>query len=73
MTRSNAPPSEAASSATSLPSEFRCLRQVHPQLDAVEKSAAFDEFGGWGFNVQDARARRHPLGGTIGDQTAATV
>src|SRR5882757_10942625 len=47
--------------------------QVHPQLDAVEDATALDEFGGWGLDVQDSRPRGHPLGGPVGDETAATV
>ncbi|MDQ1304562.1 MAG: hypothetical protein QG671_389 [Actinomycetota bacterium] len=47
--------------------------QVDPQLDSVEPSAAVDEFGGRGFDVQDSGARRHPLGGAVGDQPAAAM
>ena len=53
--------------------ELVLLRQVHPQLDAVEGAAALDEFGGRGLDVQDPRAGRHPLGGAVGDQAAAAV
>ena len=47
--------------------------QVDPQLDAVEHPATLDEFGGGRLDVQDAGARGHPLGGAVGDQTAAAV
>ncbi len=53
--------------------ELVLARQVHPQLDAVEHAAALDELGGRRLDVQDARARGHPLRGTVGDQAAATV
>jgi hypothetical protein len=54
-------------------SELVLLRQVHPELDAVERPAAFDQFCRWRFDVQDAGARRHPLRRAVGDQPATTV
>ena len=53
--------------------ELVLARQVHPQLDAVEHAAALDQFGRRGLDVQDARARGHPLRGAVGDQAAAAV
>ena len=53
--------------------ELVFLRQIHPQLDAVEEAAAFDQFGRRGLDVQDARPRRHPLRGAVGDQAATAV
>src|SRR5215471_11227073 len=48
-------------------------RQVHPELDAVEQAARYDELLGWGLDVQDAGAGCHPLGGAVLDHPAATV
>lgn len=48
--------------------ELVLLRQVHPELDAVEQAAAVDEFGRRRLDVQDARAGGHPLGRSVGDQ-----
>ena len=39
----------------------------------MEDAAALDEFGGRGLDVQDSGTGRHPLGGAVGDQAAATV
>src|SRR5438132_1999645 len=47
--------------------------QVHPQLEAVEQSAADHERLRWLLDVEDAGAGRHPLGIAIGDQPAAAI
>ena len=46
-------------------------RQVDPQLDAVEETAAGDQRLGRPFDVENPGARRHPLRRTIGDQPAS--
>jgi hypothetical protein len=48
-------------------------RQVHPQLEPVEETARHDERLRRSLDVQEARARRHPLGVAVGDGAAATV
>ena len=49
------------------------LRQVHPQLRAVEQAAAGDERLRRLLDVQDAGAGRHPLGVAVRDEAAAAV
>jgi hypothetical protein len=53
--------------------ELVLARQVHPQLDAVEHPATFDQFGGRRLDVQDPRPCGHPLCGAVGDQPTAAV
>ena len=48
-------------------------RQVDPQLDAVEQPARHHQVLGRRLDVQDARARRHPLRVAVGDDAAAAV
>ena len=79
--RTSAPPSSEDSSRTCAALDGlvpRCrelvlARQVHPQLDAVEHPAAFDQFGGRSLDVQDSRPCGHPLRGAVGDQATAAV
>ena len=49
------------------------LRQVHPQLHAVEQPAARHEVLGRRLDVQDPRAGGHPLGVAVGDGAPAAV
>ncbi len=53
--------------------ELVAPRQVHPQLDAVEEPAADDKLFGRCLDVQDPRARCHPLGRAVGDDAASAV
>ena len=48
-------------------------RQVDPELEAVEEAAAHDQVLRWLLDVEDARARSHPLRVTVGDDAATTV
>src|SRR4051812_4033658 len=82
MTRTSAPPSCDDSSFTSFAfvdrlvprrRELVLARQVHPQLDAVKHATALDQFRRRRLDVQDARARGHPLCGAVGDQATATM
>ena len=47
------------------------LRQVHPQLDAVEQPAAGHQLLRWLLDVEDAPARGHPLGVAVGDEPSS--
>ena len=47
--------------------------QVDPQLEAVEQPTGQHERLGRHLDVQQARARGHPLGVTVGDRATATV
>ena len=48
------------------------LRQVDPELEAVEQAAAGDQLLRRGLDVQDPAAGGHPLGVAVGDRAAAT-
>jgi hypothetical protein len=47
--------------------------KVHPQLEAVEEAAGGHQRFWWGFDVEDAAPGGHPLGGSVGDDTAAAM
>ncbi|SKW03594.1 Uncharacterised protein [Mycobacteroides abscessus subsp. abscessus] len=48
-------------------------RKVDPQLDAVEGSPTFHQFGWGSFDMKDPGPGRHPLGGAVMDEPAAAV
>ena len=81
MTRTSAPPSGDARSATSRGpdvlvarrGELLDARQVHPELDPVEQPAADDERLGRLLDVEDPGPGSHPLGVAVGDDAAAAV
>ena len=81
MTRSSAPPSCGRDESDLAGSDvlvarrrpLLCLRQVDPQLDAVEEATRDHQGLGRRLDVQDAGARRHPLRIAVRDHSPAAV
>ena len=81
MTRMSAPASCEAPRPTSAAADVLVvrrqplvgLRQVDPELEAVEQAALGDEPLRRGLDVQQAAAGGHPLGVAVGDGAAAAV